>query len=164
MRYLFKRFWLMLLFIFAMVGGMTAQNSYVHVTIFLNDGTEASYDMENTSYMYFEEGVKLVITESSDGTNAVSYPLADIRKITCEEMVGTIENTTMGVSIYPNPVHDKLQIRNVTGNPVVNIYALDGRLVKSLQVTDNQNVDISDLPSGMYLVNISSSTFKMMKL
>ena len=33
MRYLFKRFWLMLLFIFAMMGGMTAQSTYVHVTI-----------------------------------------------------------------------------------------------------------------------------------
>ena len=74
---------------------MVAQSTYVHVTITLNDGTEATYDMQSTSYMYFEEGVKLVITESSDGTNAVSYPLADIRKITCEEMVGTIENTTM---------------------------------------------------------------------
>ena len=154
----------MLLFIFVMIGGMTAQSSYVHVTIFLNDGTEASYDMENTSYMYFEEGVKLVITESSDGMNAVSYPLADIRKITCEEVVGTIENTTIGVSLYPNPVYDVLQILNVTGNQVVNIYALDGRLVKTFQVSGSQSVDISNLPNGMYLVNISSSTFKMMKL
>ena len=54
MRYLFKRFWLMLLFIFAMMGGMTAQSTYVHVTITLNDGTEATYDMQSTSYMYFE--------------------------------------------------------------------------------------------------------------
>ena len=164
MKYLFKRFWLMLLFIFAMMGGMTAQNSYVHVTIFLNDGTEASYDMESTSYMYFEDGVKLVITEGSDGMNAVSYPLADIRKLTCEEVVGTLENTTIGVSLYPNPTHDELQIRNVTGNQVVNIYALDGRLMKTFQVSGSQSVDISDLPSGMYLVNISYSTFKMMKL
>lgn len=164
MRYLFKRFWLMLLFIFAMMGGMTAQSTYVHVTITLNDGTEATYDMQSTSYMYFEEGVKLVITESSDGTNAVSYPLADIRKITCEEMVGTIENTIVDISIYPNPVHDVLHFRNVTGKHIANIYALDGQLIKSFQITGSQSVDISDLPSGMYLVNLSSSTFKMMKL
>lgn len=154
----------MLLFIFAMMGSMTAQNTYVHVTIFLNDGTEASYDMQNTSYMYFEEGVKLVITESSDGMSAVSYPLADIRKITCEEMVGTLENTAIGVSLYPNPVYDVLQILNVTGNQGVNIYALDGRLMKTFQVSGSQSVDVSELPSGMYLVNISYSTFKMMKL
>lgn len=143
---------------------MVAQSTYVHVTITLNDGTEATYDMQSTSYMYFEEGVKLVITESSDGTNAVSYPLADIRKITCEEMVGTIENTSVDVSIYPNPVHDVLYFRNVTGKHIANIYALDGQLIKSFQITGSQSVDISDLPSGMYLVNLSSSTFKMMKL
>ena len=147
-----------------MVFPMAAQSTYVHVTIYLNDGTEPTYDMQSSSYMYFEEGVKLVITESNDGMSSVSYPLADIRKITCEEVVGTLENTTIGVSLYPNPTHDELQIRNVTGNQVVNIYALDGRLLKSFQVSGSQSVDISDLPSGMYLVNISYSTFKMMKL
>lgn len=143
---------------------MTAQSTYVHVTITLNDGTEATYDMQSTSYMYFEEGMKLVITEGSDGTNVVSYPLADIRKITCEELVGTIENTSADVSLYPNPVHDMLHFRNITGQHIANIYALDGRLIKSFQITGSQSVDISDLPSGMYLVNVSSSTFKMMKL
>ena len=39
---------------------LAAQSTYVHVTIVLNDGTEATYDMQNSSYMYFEEGVKLV--------------------------------------------------------------------------------------------------------
>ena len=164
MKFLSKRLWLMLLFIFAMTAGMTAQTTYVHVTITLNDGTAVTYDMQSSSYMYFEDGVKLVITESSDGTNVVSYPLADIRKITCEEMVGAIENTTVDVSLYPNPVHDMLHFRNITGQHTANIYALDGRLIKSFQITGSQSVDISDIPNGMYLVNIGSSTFKMMKL
>lgn len=143
---------------------MAAQNTYVHVTIYLNDGTEASHDMLSTSYMYFEEGVNLVITESSDGLTNVSYPLADIRKITCEEMVGTLENTSDNIAIYPSPTHDVLHFRNVNGQHNVKVYALDGRMVMSFQINGNQSIDISDLPSGMYLVNIGCTTLKMMKL
>ena len=143
---------------------LSAQSTYVHVTIYLNDGTEAAYDMQNSSYMYFEESVKLVITESTDGLSTVSYPLADIRKITCEEFVGTLENATIDVSLYPNPVRDVLHFRNVIGQRTVNIYAIDGQKVKSFQISGSQSIDISDLPSGMYLVNDSHNTFKMIKL
>ena len=143
---------------------LSAQSTYVHVTIYLNDGTEATYDMQNSSYMYFEESVKLVITESTDGLSTVSYPLADIRKITCEEFVGTLENATIDVSLYPNPVRDVLHFRNVIGKRTVNIYAIDGQKVKSFQISGSQSIDISDLPSGMYLVNDSHNTFKMIKL
>ena len=143
---------------------LSAQSTYVHVTIYLNDGTEATYDMQNSSYMYFEESVKLVITESTDGLSTVSYPLADIRKITCEEFVGTLENATIDVSLYPNPVRDVLHFRNVIGQRTVNIYAIDGQKVKSFQISGSQSIDISDLPSGMYLVNDSHNTFKMIKL
>ena len=114
--------------------------------------------------MYFEEGVKLVITESVDGMNTVTYPLADIRKITCEELEGTPDNTTIDVAIYPNPVYDVLHFRNVNGKRNVNIYAIDGRLMKSFLLIGDQNVDISDLPKGLYLVNVSYNTYKMLKL
>ena len=135
----------MLLFIFAMMGGMTAQNTYVHVTIFLNDGTEASYDMQNASYMYFEEGVKLVITEGSDGMDAVSYPLANIRKITCEEVVGTLENTTIGVSLYPNPTHAALQVGDVNALAARNLERLYQPAVKGVDVDHLIARDVADL-------------------
>ena len=154
----------MLVFIFGMMAGMTAQTTYVRVTITMNDGTEATYDMQSNSYMYFEESVKLVITESVDGMNTVTYPLADIRKITCEELEGTPDNTTIDVAIYPNPVYDVLHFRNVNGKRNVNIYAIDGRLMKSFLLIGDQNVDISDLPKGLYLVNVSYNTYKMLKL
>lgn len=143
---------------------MAAQSTYVHLVITLNDGTEETYDMLNTSYMYFDNGEKLVITETIDGMTAVTYPLADIRKITCQEVEGTEENTDLNIAVFPNPTHDKVTFRNVRGKQTVKIYALDGRLMKSFQVTDSQTVDISMLPQGLYLVNIDYNTFKMMKL
>ena len=164
MRHYFQRGLLFAALLLGFILPLSAQSTYVHVTIYLNDGTEATYDMQNSSYMYFEEGVKLVITESSDGVSSVSYPLADIRKITCEEFVGTLENATIDVSLYPNPVRDVMHFHNVTGQCTVIIYSIDGQKVKTFQVSGNQSIDISDLPSGLYLVNDSHHTFKMMKL
>lgn len=164
MKHILKKVALLAALIVGMVLPMTAQSTYVHVTIYLNDGTEAYYDMQSSSYMYFEEGVKLVITEGSDGLTTVSYPLADIRKITCEEVEGALENASSNIAIYPSPAHDVLHFRNVEGKHNVRVYALDGRLVMSLQITGNESIDISDLPTGMYLVNIGYTTLKMMKL
>ena len=142
---------------------MAAQSTYVHLVITLNDGTEETYDMRSSSYMYFEEGEKLVITESIDGHTMVSYPLSNIRKITCHEIQGTIEDVELGMVLYPNPARDKVTFRNVQGTQTVKIYALDGRLMKTLQVTDGQSIDISYLPTGLYLFNVGNHTFKMMK-
>lgn len=143
---------------------VAAQSTYVHLTITMNDGAEETYDMLNTSYMYFDNGEKLVITETIDGLATVAYPLADIRKITCQEVEGTEENTNLNIAVFPNPTHDKVTFRNLRGKQTVKIYALDGRLMKTTQITDDQTIDISMLPQGLYLVNVNYNTFKMMKL
>ena len=36
--------------------------------------------------------------------------------------------------------------------------------MKSFLLIGDQNVDISDLPKGLYLVNVSYNTYKMLKL
>ena len=164
MKHPLNRGLLLLALLLGMAFQMFAQSTHVHVTIFLNDGTETSYDMSSASYMYYEDGVKLVITEGTDGMTTVSYPLADIRKITCEEQLGTPENSIEKAQIYPNPTHDMLTISNIDGKRQMKIYALDGRLVKSMQVINNQTLDISDLTAGLYLVDIESVTLKLMKL
>jgi len=55
-------------------------------------------------------------------------------------------------------------LRNLNGEETVRIYALDGRLMKSMEVTSEQHIDISDLPIGLYLVKTEHQTLKMIKL
>ena len=163
MKHILKKSVLLAALVIGMAFPLAAQRTYVHLVITLNDGTEETYDMLSSSYMYFEAGEKLVITESIDGQTMVTYPLANIRKITCNEMEGTEENGGLDMVLYPNPAHDKVTFHNVQGTQTVTIYALDGRLMKTLQITGNQTIDISSLPTGLFLVNIGGKTFKMMK-
>ena len=148
-------------FIIALVFSSKAQSTQVVVT--LNDGTEQNYAMTEADRMYFEDNTILVIeTAEYKGTARIS--LADIRKVTCQEVEGLDESSSLDVAFFPNPVHDKVTFRNLRGKQTVKIYALDGRLMKTAQITDDQTIDISMLPQGLYLVNVNYNTFKMMKL
>ncbi len=161
MKRLINRGLLLLALIMGMAFSMEAQSTQVIVT--LNDGTEQSYIMVEADRMYFEDNTILVI-EMGEYKNTVKIPLADIRKLTCLETEGTNENEATALSIFPNPVHDALVIRNLQGSQTVSIYALDGRLMKTFAASGEQAIDISDLAMGIYLVKTESATLKMIKL
>ena len=175
MKSIFKRGLLLLAFLFGLTFHLAAQST--QMTIHLNDGTERIYLMnesgnERTYFMnesdrvYFEDNETLVVELAVYGKDVRSdrFNLADIRKITCQETEGVSETTNASVSLSPNPTHDAFMLHNLNGKQSVSIYALDGRLVKSAEVSENQLVDISDLPVGLYLVKTESQTLKMIKL
>ena len=132
------------------------------MTIYMNDGTERIYYMTEDDRVYFEDNEWLVISIAP--TKSDRYNLAEIRKVTCSETEGMIEETDASVFLSPNPVHDAFMIHNLGDRQPVSIYALDGRLLKSLEATSGQPIDISDLPVGLYLVKTESRTLKIIKL
>ena len=152
---------LLIAFVFGLFFRMAAQST--QLIVFLNDGTEQTYYMSEADRLYFEDNTKLVIDVVST-KSTVTIPLANIRKITCSEMVGTAENSDAALTIFPNPVHNVLTFRNLKDKQTVCIYALDGRLAKRFETSGDQIIDISDLPIGLYLVKTQTQTLKMIKL
>ncbi len=161
MKHIIQHGLLLTAFIFGLLFRMTAQSS--QIVVFLNDGNEQTYNLTETDRLYFEDNTKLVIEQVS-AKDAVSIPLADIRKITCNEYASLAEGNGQNPAIFPNPVHDVLTLRNLQGKQSISLYTIDGRLVKSMEVDENQTVDISDLPIGLYLLKTESCTLKMIKL
>lgn len=161
MKHIIKRTLFLLISTFGMALSMAAQSTQVVVT--LNNGTEQNYTMTEADRMYFEDNTILVI-EINEYKSTVKIPLADIRKLTCHETEGTNENDATALSIFPNPVHETLIIRNLSGLQTISIYALDGRLMKTFEASGEQAIDISDLAMGVYLVKTESATLKMIKL
>lgn len=146
------------------IGTALQLSAQSEVTVWMNDGAVQTYYMAENDRMYFEDNEKLIIETGLYAKDIYSILLADIRKITCSETVGTSENSQPELAVYPNPVRDALTLRNLEGTASVRIFTLDGRLVKSFEITENQTVDISELPAGLYLLNVDSRTLKMMKL
>jgi uncharacterized delta-60 repeat protein len=76
------------------------------------------------------------------------------------------------ISIYPNPLVDILNFRGFTTdeNGKLNIYSLSGQMVKQVEleiISGKASIDLSTLPSGVYLIQSNSlddkMTFKIVK-
>lgn len=78
-------------------------------------------------------------------------------------LTGISNEKNQNVSVYPNPTNESIQIKlnsDVTLNKAsVNISSIDGRLVKSFEVSNlNEKLDVSDLNNGIYLLQIKSAS------
>ena len=164
MKSIFKHGLLLLAFALGLAFPLAAQST--QMTIQMNDGSERTYFMNESDRVYFEDNETLVVEIAVYGKDvrADRFNLADIRKITCHETEGVSETSNASVFLSPNPTHDAFMLHNLQGKQSVSIYALDGRLVKSAEVSEDQLIDISDLPIGLYLVKTESCTLKMIKL
>jgi len=80
--------------------------------------------------------------------------------VRCLKDISTsINNSSLAlcVGFYPNPVIDKLYIKQFKSlNPLVVICDLQGNVVLNKQVSSNP-IDISNFPKGIYLIKIVDS-------
>ncbi len=69
------------------------------------------------------------------------------------------ENELNKVTIFPNPATEFIRIKGINDISQVKIYNVCGVLIRThYAVEKNQNINISDLPSGIYLLQISSGS------
>ena len=66
-------------------------------------------------------------------------------------------------AIYPNPANDVLTIE-ASNNSEVIIYNLSGKVMKKAVLKTSKNqISISDLPSGFYLLRLENKTYRLIK-
>ena len=85
MKHIIQRGLLLMAFVFGLFFRMSAQST--QIVVFLNNGSEQTYSLIEADRLYFEDNTKLVIEQISTKSTVI-IPLADIRKITCDETVG----------------------------------------------------------------------------
>lgn len=133
-------------------GWTTTSNLAITIT---GTGTRTAYSYESSSAMAAIIHVEYIPAPGS--------PLASNN----DDMV-TLKNqlfedepviSANGVSVYPNPVTDKLNIRTANELKVqlVRIYSMTGRLVSEIRPVDTQvetQIDCSAIPAGTYLLHI----------
>ncbi|MFQ5446189.1 MAG: T9SS type A sorting domain-containing protein [Saprospiraceae bacterium] len=67
------------------------------------------------------------------------------------------------ISIYPNPATNFISINTDEHVKQINIFNLIGRKLKTInEVVKGQRYDITDLPKGMYLVQVVDTRNKVM--
>ena len=63
------------------------------------------------------------------------------------------DENLMTISIYPNPVNDKLYIQGLLNPTKISVYNVLGKEV--LLVKNTNNINVAKLPSGVYIIRIS---------
>ena len=58
------------------------------------------------------------------------------------------------VSLYPNPANDIIRIEGLEGEHEISIYNAMGVRVMTSVMDNGQEIGISDLPVGLYLIRI----------
>ena len=83
--------------------------------------------------------------KSTEGTTGISEPVNPV------------------LSLYPNPVKDKVTIVLAQESEIL-IYNLNGQLHNHRQLTAGINiVDLSNMTAGVYIARIGAESFKLIK-
>lgn len=82
---------------------------------------------------------------------------------TGKEIVSTTtENNIVDIKLYPNPTSSVLYISTVSENTAVKIYNMQGQTVYNGAIRNN-NLDVSNLPVGTYMLEIDYNNSKIVK-
>jgi len=75
-----------------------------------------------------------------------------------------IENIkTQNMQIYPNPVRDELFIQREIGVDRIEIYDIAGKQMFTGNLTNNNSINVSKLPAGIYVLKIGNHSEKFVK-
>jgi hypothetical protein len=91
-------------------------------------------------------------------TNAIYY-IIEIPLSTKLNLTTDAENA---ISVYPNPAKDKVELSSDIEFKKITITSIDGKVLKTFSSTQkSQTIDISTLSKGIYFINITTVTDKL---
>lgn len=78
--------------------------------------------------------------------------------------VSSIRNPSMhSLNIYPNPVQEELYIKSTNLDEIVVIHNITGEIVKKQELKNNK-INVVDLESGLYIIQVGRYKSKFLKL
>jgi hypothetical protein len=106
-----------------------------------------------------------VISNYGDPGNLVAFAEVAFSGVAILGVNNNVLEQTL--SVYPNPATDFVTISNSADVSInsIEIYDMNGRLVNQLKVgsTSDQTINVSELSTGMYLINITSDQATVVK-
>lgn len=127
-------------------------------------GTEQGFNVSASGKLYFS-GDNLLVKPEANSTET-SIPVSIIQKITFTDEVLATQNVGLNKSnlqLYPNPSTDYIRIKSEAKSLDVKIYNLEGKLVVSGTYKSDEDINVSKLNAGVYLVQANGVTIKFIK-
>ncbi|MGQ1948285.1 MBG domain-containing protein, partial [Geofilum sp. OHC36d9] len=128
---------------------------------FVNGDTESDLDEFPTASATAtseSEAGEYVITVSGGSDN--NYDLIYVEgTLTISPSTATHELSAETISVYPNPATTVITVTGSTG--VASLYSLDGTKVLVQDLSHSNSINISALPSGLYLLSVDGIIIKV---
>ncbi len=138
-----------------------AQNS---LTVKFSDGSENVTLLSTLNKITFSEG-NLLLNKKEIGTN--SYQISNISKLTFGlfSEIPAVSTDHTSIIIFPNPAKDFIRLKNIPpGKYPINIYGLNGNLLYTCSLSEaSQQIDLSNLDKGFYILKVNGQNLKFVK-
>lgn len=126
-------------------------------------GTEQNFNVLASGKLYFS-GDNLLVKSEANSTET-SIPVSIIQKITFTDVLATQEvgANKNNLKLYPNPSTNYIRIKSDAKSLDVKIYNIDGKLVVLGTYKSDEDINVSKLNAGVYLVQANGVTVKFIK-
>ncbi|NHM05849.1 T9SS type A sorting domain-containing protein [Flavobacterium sp. CYK-4] len=148
--------------ILMLLGAYSWAQTGIRVTYY--DGNIQNFNVTTSGKLYFSADNLYV---KADGvTTSTTIPVNIIRKITFD---GALATTNFGendqaLTLAPNPSADVIRIGSENRESLkTQIYSLTGQLILQGVYQVGQDIDVSKLAAGLYLVQVNGVTIKFSK-
>ncbi|MAO47238.1 MAG: hypothetical protein CL527_00655 [Aequorivita sp.] len=119
-------------------------------------GIQLHNNFESEYFGFIQGGYTYTIEEDNDG-RVLSFETPLFGFATFKSYpLSTTDFQRNAFQLYPNPTKDILFLNptNPTENLKVKIFNLEGRLLRNLNLENQTSMDVSNLESGIYFLNI----------
>jgi hypothetical protein len=128
------------------------------------NGSITNITLSNVESIVFKNN-NLVVHDTDCGDEYFSIFYTDYLTLDGTIDVSDVATSKDALTIYPNPATDYVRVKcNSEGSAQLVIYDAIGQVVMTKQVSQQMNtMDVSTLPSGLYLFSLNNQTSTFIK-
>ncbi len=147
--------------------GYINELAYLHQTdrtLRITSNSRGNYPVNFPSAIIRFQTDKNSISEE-DFTSVVGYLNGDKAETIMKMKINEMIDEGYSVNVFPNPASDKVNVI-VTDNADIQLLDLQGRLAYygRVQEYENKTINVSDLPSGLYMLKVINENFVATRL
>lgn len=97
---------------------------------------------------------------SHSATPGISYAFA--AKLALEEQLSVFSEIENAPKFYPNPANDKVMIETNNNYLDIELWSIEGKLVRNFHSVSHQALDVSGIPNGIYTIKMIQNNLEIL--